>query len=367
MGARYYLDHNATAPLLEAAREAMVAAMDAWGNPSSVHGDGRRARALIDRARREIAARVGVGASALVFTAGATEANHLALQGTGRARLLVSAIEHDSVLAIPGAQTFAVHPDGTADLDALDRALAADDAPAVVSLMAANNETGVIQPVADAAAVAHGHGALLHVDATQAIGRIAVDRDRLGADLLSFSAHKIGGPKGVGALALREGVALSPLMRGGGQEQRRRAGTENTVAIAGFAAAMAAQDTDRFAELAVLRDRLERAIADQCPQACFWGAQAPRVANTSCIAMPDVASETQVMAFDLAGIAVSAGSACSSGKVTPSHVLTAMGAGAAARHAIRVSPPPGTTDEAIDAAARVWGDLWRRHSRQDAA
>jgi cysteine desulfurase len=363
----HYLDYNATAPLLGAARDAMVAALDEWGNPSSVHAKGRAARRLVEQARASVAAVLGAQPAEVAFTAGATEANTTALLGCGRPLRLASAIEHDSVLSVQGVETFAIRPDGTADLDDLARRLDGCGNCALVSLMAVNNETGVIQPVAEAAAIAHDHGALVHVDATQALGRIPVDRAAWGADLLTVSAHKIGGPKGAGALVVRDGLGLTPLLTGGGQERRRRAGTENVPAIAGFAAAVEALDWRRFGALTTLRDRLEAGIRAACGQARIWGQGAPRVANTSCIEMPGVPAETQVMAFDLAGIAVSAGSACSSGKVAASHVLSAMGADQAAGHSLRVSLPPDCPPAAIDAAIATWSDLWQRQAGSRAA
>ncbi|MEQ9815681.1 MAG: aminotransferase class V-fold PLP-dependent enzyme [Azospirillaceae bacterium] len=365
---RHYLDYNASAPLLPAARAAHVAALDLTGNPSSVHAHGRAVRALVEEARREVAAALGVDAGQVVFTAGATEANGWALQGCGRPVRLASAVEHVSVLAQPGVETMAVDGDGVIDLPALQVRARAAGERGVLSLMLANNETGVIQPVREAARVARAAGLLVHCDATQAVGRLSVDMAELGVDMLTLSAHKIGGPKGAGALVLREGLALEPLLRGGGQERRRRAGTENVPAIAGFGAAIAAQDIAGFARLAGLRDRLESAVVDIEPAARFPGQATARLANTSVVALPGVPSETQLMAFDLAGIAVSAGSACSSGKVETSHVLRAMGVPEdIAGSAIRVSLGPQTPEAAIDAFVVAWRALRRRQAASRAA
>ncbi len=237
--AESYLDWNATAPLRPEAAAAMSEALHRWGNPSSVHRRGRAARQIIEGARAAVAGLLGdVDPSGVVFVSGGTEANHLALIGAGRERVLVSAIEHDSVRhAVPAAEIIPVGPEGIVALDALDRLLGADARPALVSVMYANNETGVIQPVAEIAAIARRHGAVFHCDAVQAAGKVALEVGMIGADLVTLSAHKIGGPPGVGALVVTGGVDLAPLLRGGGQEHRRRAGTENLPGIAGFAAA----------------------------------------------------------------------------------------------------------------------------------
>ncbi|MCC7045519.1 MAG: cysteine desulfurase [Alphaproteobacteria bacterium] len=361
-----YLDHNASAPMLPAVVAAMAEALAEPGNPSSVHGFGRAARQRIDAARRAVARLVGAAEQEVVFTSGGTEANNLALEGVAADRIVVSAIEHDSVLrAAPEAERIPVTDDGVVDLDALD-AMLARGGGALVSIMLANNETGVIQPVAEAAAMAHRHGAVIHCDAIQAAGRMAVDVGALGVDLLSLSAHKLGGPLGVGALVVRSGVALAPMLRGGGQERWRRAGTENVPGIVGFgvAAGAAGDAAGRMETLAAWRDDIERQVRDIAPDAPIYGRGAARLANTSCLGMPGVKGETQVMAFDLAGIAVSAGSACSSGKVTPSAVLAAMGAPPqAAGEAIRVSLGRGNRAEDIDRFVAVWRDVYQRARR----
>ncbi|MDH3704253.1 MAG: cysteine desulfurase [Alphaproteobacteria bacterium] len=365
-----YLDFNATAPMPDCVTEAVLAAMRQTGNPSSVHEYGRQARALVESARGEVARLVGVTPEQIVFTSGATEANILALRGCGRARVLVSAIEHESVLtATADPEIIPVDVTGRIDLGALERLLSEEGTPAIVSVMLANNETGVIQPVAEVAALAHAAGALVHCDAVQAPGRIAVDFAALDVDLMSLSAHKLGGPKGVGALITRRDLPLRALQRGGGQERGLRGGTENLPGIAGFGAAAGwvLECLERASAVAALRDDMERRIGEAVPEVRIFGAEAPRLGNTSCIGLAGLGAETQVMALDLAGVAVSAGAACSSGKVKSSHVLEAMGADAAsAGSAIRVSLGPATTQAEIDQFVEAWIDLARRASR-DAA
>ncbi|SMH58277.1 cysteine desulfurase family protein [Azospirillum agricola] len=366
-GGHLYLDHNATTPLKPAVKAAMVQAMDLVGNPSSVHAFGRSARRAVDEARAAVAALAGVRPAQVLFTGSGTEANNLALRGFTTRTVLVSAIEHESVLAAaPDAPRLPACRDGTIDLAALERALAAAASAPLVSLMLANNETGVIQPVAEATRIAHAHGALLHCDAVQAAGRIPLSFPALGADLMTLSAHKLGGPAGVGALILAEGLEPEALIRGGGQERRKRAGTENLLGIVGFgAAARQALDTlPDAAALAPLRDRLECEALAAVPQARVMGGLAARVPNTSCLVLPGVPGETQVMGLDLAGVAVSAGSACSSGKVKPSHVLAAMGEdAAAAASAIRVSLGWTSDDETVDRFLAAWIAMARRSAR----
>jgi cysteine desulfurase len=355
-----YLDHNATAPLRPDARAAMLNALDHGGNPSSVHGAGRRARAMVEDARERIADLVDAAPRQVVFTAGGTEANHLALRGVAVRRILVSAVEHDSVLAAAAAArvVLPVDRDGVLDLDALEDTLRADEGPVLVSVMLANNETGVIQPVAEAAALAHRHGALIHCDAAQGFGRIPVSFATLGVDLLTLSAHKVGGAPGTGVLVVGDGVALTALMSGGGQESGLRAGTENVAGIAGFGAAAIAAEAERAAggdaRLAALRDALEAGVRRAAPEAVFLGRKAARLPNTRCIALPGRPAELQVIALDLAGVAVSAGSACSSGKVRRSHVLGAMGygdavAGCAIRASMGWNSEPADVDRFLDA------------------
>jgi cysteine desulfurase len=348
---RHYLDANASEPIRPAAREAVVAALARAGNPASVHADGRAARRLLEDARETLAARFGADAGGVVFTSGATEANALALHALGARRtVIVSAVEHDSILATAaGALVLPVDAAGVADLDALAAMLAASG-PALVCLMLANNETGVLQPVANAAALCRRHGGLLHVDAVQAAGRCPVDLAALGAHSLALSSHKLGGPLGAGALLLARDAPAgpTPLIAGGGQERGWRGGTPALPSIAGFAAAARAESADR---LAPLRDVIEAAA--RAAGAIVCGAGAARLPNTACLALPGVRADAQVIALDLDGIAVSAGAACSSGKVAPSHVLAAMGMGALAGQAVRVSLPwnASPTDVAAFAAS----------------
>jgi len=358
-----YLDHNATTPVRPAVAAAVGAALAEVGNPSSVHGFGRAAHARLETARAQVAALLGARPAQVVFTSGGTEANDLAIRGSTRPRILASAIEHDSVLKAAPAEPIPVEASGVIDLAALERMLAASTTPALVAIMLANNETGVIQPVADAARIAHAHGALLHCDAVQAAGKIAVDAAALGADLMSVSAHKLGGPPGVGALIVADHAELTARQRGGGQERGRRAGTENLPGIVGFgiAAEIAAADLGEMARIAALRDDLERRATAAVPAAAIFGRAGPRLPNTTCLALPGLSSEVQVMGLDLAGVAVSAGSACSSGKVQPSHVLRAMGADAeSAGSAIRVSLGWQSTQEEVDHFLAAWCALAAR-------
>lgn len=356
-----YLDANATEPLRPEARAAVIEALDLGGNPSSVHAAGRAARRLLEACRARLAARFGARPGDVVLTAGGTEANALAVHGLGaRRRILVGATEHAAVrAAAPGAGTIPVYPDGRADLAALAALLAAGP-PALVCLMAANNETGVLHPLPEIAALCRRHGALLHVDAVQAAGRVPLDLGATGADTLALSGHKLGGPPGAGALLLRPGLDLPALVAGGGQERGRRGGTEPLPAIAGLAAAAEAAGPAAAARLARLRDRIEAGLGEG---AAVLGAAAPRLPNTSCILLPGVAAETQVIALDLAGVRVSAGAACSSGRVARSHVLEAMGLGAGAACAIRVSLPWDAAEDAPEHFLEAWAAMRRRLSR----
>ena len=375
MTSRIYLDWNASAPLRPAAREAMCAAFELCGNPSSVHGEGRAARRLIEQAREDVAALVRAKARNVIFTSGGTEANALALSpaievGADKAprdRLLISAIEHPSVRAggrfAPDAiGDIPVSANGVVDLAALERSLA-KGGRTLVSLMAANNETGVVQPVAAASEIVHRHGGFLHVDAVQAAGRMPLDINALGADLLTLSAHKLGGAKGAGALIKRDEALhfAEPLIKGGGQERGSRAGTENVAAIAAFGTAAAACRAALAGEtihMTTLRDRLEAGLRALTPEAVIFGSEAERLPNTTLVAIPSAKAETLVIGFDLEGIAVSSGAACSSGKVAPSHVLAAMGISSElARGAIRVSTGPTTAVAEIDRFLNVWQKL----------
>jgi cysteine desulfurase len=342
----------------------MSSALAEFGNPSSVHSFGRAARRVVEDARRKVAALVAARPDDVVFTSGGTEANNLALRGSGRRRTLATAIEHPSVLeAADGIESVPVDGNGIVDLEALARTLEGADTPAIVSVMLANNETGVVLPVAEAARIAHRNGALFHCDAVQAAGRIALSMEALGADMLTLSAHKMGGPKGVGALIVSDRVQLHPIICGGGQERGRRSGTENLPGIAGFGAAaeVAAAGVDTAWAMASLRDRLEDLILRDVPQARIIGAGVQRLPNTCCVALPGISAETQIMALDLAGFAVSAGSACSSGKVKASHVLRAMGlADEIAGCAIRVSLGSGNAEAETDAFVTAYGDFAAR-------
>ncbi|MGB0671179.1 MAG: cysteine desulfurase family protein [Rhodospirillales bacterium] len=369
-----YLDHNATTPLRPEARAAMLAALEGPGNPSSVHRAGRLARRRVEDARGQVADLAGYAAEAVIFTSGGTEANALALNGamlSGRPveRVLVSAIEHPSVLrARPDAETVPVGPDGRVDLLALDALLTGDRRSTLVSVMAANNETGIIQPLAEVAEVARRHGALLHCDAVQAFGRFSLDFGALAVDFVSLSAHKIGGPAGVGALAFGKPGSLQAGLRGGGQEKGLRAGTENIAGIAAFGAAAEAVRSDRArtAVTAAWRDRIDAAVLAAGKGAngggtVVIGKGVERLVNTTYVCMPGLPAETQVMAFDLAGVAISAGSACSSGRVEPSPVLAAMGvAPDIAGCGIRVSLGWSTTEADVERFLVVWSDIRAR-------
>ena len=361
-----YLDYNATAPIKPEVVTAVSETMMLAGNPSSVHGFGRDVRKRIEDAREQIAALIGCSPPELVFTAGGTEANNTALSGAGRRVLIVSAIEHPAVLrtAEAVAEKHIVLPvdgEGLLDLGKLDKALAAHGPEALVSVMLANNETGVIQPVAEIAARARDKGALVHCDAVQAPGRIPVSFAGLGVDMMSIAAHKFAGPKGIGALVVRSGLEIAPLIHGGGQERGLRGGTENAAGIVGFgtAAQLAQGDLARAGEIAALRDRMESRLRETEPDVVIFSQGAERLPNTSCLTMPGVQSETQVMGLDLAGVAVSAGSACSSGKVEPSHVLRALGAAdAVGGCAIRVSLGWATTEEETERFLGTWRALY---------
>ena len=359
---RAYFDWNATAPLRPEAREAMVAALGRTGNASSVHGEGRAARALIEKARTDVAALVGAEPAGVIFTSGATEANMLALTPSLGDALFVSAIEHPSVRAGGrfGAVTeLPVTGEGVVDLGQAEALIANVKRP-LVSLMLANNETGIIQPVREFADIVHRFGGLLHVDAVQAPGRMAVDMVALGADMLTISSHKLGGPQGAGALIVRRDIAVEPLIRGGGQERNRRAGTENVAAISGFgAASSSARSFETAAKYLIhLRDRIETGIKSATPHAVIFGAGRPRLANTILVAVPGMSAETAIIAFDLAGIALSSGAACSSGKVSASHVLAAMGVPESlAKSALRISFGPETTENEVLSLLAAWRKL----------
>jgi cysteine desulfurase len=368
---RSYFDWNATAPLRDEARAAVMAALALAGNASSVHAEGRAVRRMVEEARDRVADLVGAEARNVTFTGGATEANMLALtpaievggRKEPRDRLFVSSIEHPSVrgggrFATDQVEELPVTARGLVDLVALTRLLINCKRP-LVSGMLANNETGVIQPIAEIADIVHAASGVLHVDAVQAPGRIRCDIASLGADLLSLSSHKLGGPQGAGALVRRGDIHIAdPLIKGGGQERGQRAGTENVAAIAGFGAAAAAAKQTDGARMAALRERVEAGIKAVAPQALFFGADAPRLPNTSLFTVPGLKAETAIIAFDLNGIAVSSGSACSSGKVQASHVLAAMGVEPElARGALRVSLGWSTTEADIERLLNAWNTV----------
>lgn len=383
-GSRLYLDWNATAPLCEAARSAFVAALDLPGNPSSVHAEGRAARAAVDKARRQVAALAGRDPAHVVFTSGATEAANLVLTPDFRmgrsplriGHLYVSAIEHPAVreggrFAAGEISEIPVLPSGVIDLAALSALLAAHDVARgipMVAVMFANNETGIIQPVAEVSALVKAAGGLLVVDAVQAAGRVDL-ADAAGADFLILSSHKIGGPKGVGALVGKgETLMPAPLVRGGGQEKGHRSGTENFPAIIGFGAAAdeAAKGLSDVAVVAALRDRLEAGMRASAPDVLIHGAGEQRLANTSFFSLPGLKSETGQIAFDLEGIALSAGSACSSGRVGESHVLSAMGFDPKLG-ALRISLGPTTSETDVDRALAAFGRIAGRRRLSGAA
>ncbi len=357
-----YLDANATMPLRPEAQAAMLSAFQTTGNASSIHRSGRRARAVIEEARAAIAELAGVAPPQVVFTGGATEADYLALKAFGGEAILAAAIEHQAILDnAPNAALIPADASGVITPTALEQALAARPQTALVTVMLVNNETGVIQPVAELAAVARQAGALFHCDAVQAAGRIPLDFDRLGVDSMALSAHKIGGPQGVGALILRDGLPFEAPIRGGGQEKRRRAGTENVAGIAGFGAAAraAVDDLERIAQGERLRDGLETTLRQALPDLTIFCENAPRVWNTSLLAHPGPEAATQLIKLDLAGFAVSSGAACSSGKVERSHVLAAMGVpDDKARTALRISLGWHNTAEEIERFAQAYRRLY---------
>ena len=362
---RIYFDYNATAPVLpEAADEVARVLTEDVGNPSSVHAFGQRAKATVDEARQAVAALIGADASEVVFTAGGTEADNLAIRGVAEAalpsrrRIVTTGIEHEAVLTTVKALerhgwsvvALPVGERGVLGPDALEQAMTPDTA--LVSVMHANNEVGTIQPIAELAAIARRHGAVFHTDAVQSVGKIPVSVRQLGVDLLSLSGHKFGAPKGVGALWIRRGVRLVSSMTGGRQERNRRAGTENVPAIAGLGVAARVARThlsESAATLGPLRDRLERGILSSVPGTAVNGDRDLRVPNTSNISFEGLEAESLLIALDLEGVAVSTGSACSSGSLEPSHVLRAMGlSNARSRNSLRFSLGSGSTAAEVD-------------------
>ncbi|MET0748020.1 MAG: cysteine desulfurase family protein [Rhizobium sp.] len=367
--ARLYLDWNATAPLHPAARDAMLRALDLFGNPNSVHGEGRATRAAIEAARRQVATLLGADPAHVVFTSGATEAANMVLTPEfhmGRTplnvgHLYVSAIEHPALreggrFAKDQVSEIPVTRDGVVDLGRLEAMLAAHDkllGLPMVAIMFANNETGILQPVEAAAEIVKRHGGVFVVDAVQAAGRVSTDINSIGADFMIVSSHKIGGPKGAGALVSRGEILMpKPLVHGGGQEKGHRSGTENSLAIIGFGAAAAAAHAEfqpRNAVVLAQRGRLEAGMRQIARDVIIHGADQPRVPNTSFFTLPGLKAETGQIAFDLEGVALSAGSACSAGKLGESHVLVAMGHDPQ-RGALRISLGFGTSEDDIDHA-----------------
>ncbi|WP_436641932.1 cysteine desulfurase family protein [Microbaculum sp. FT89] len=369
-----YLDHNATAPVRPEVIEAVTQAMRVTGNPSSVHSAGRAARKLVEDARREVAALVGAAPADVTFTSGGTEANALALgRRCDGAILLASAIEHPSVLGggrfpADSVETIPVTPAGVIDLDWLEKRLSAAPVPAIVSVMLASNETGAIQPVREVARLARDAGALVHCDAVQAAGRLEIDIALLGVDYLTLSAHKIGGPQGAGALVRRDKtVAITPLYRGGGQERSQRPGTEAVAVIAGFgvAARLSAGEIEKSGEIAGLRDWFESALRTISPGVVVFAGETARLANTSCFAVEGISAETAMIALDLDGVCVSSGSACSSGKVGASHVLSAMGVSPdLASGAIRVSLGWSSEKSDVESFIKAWRRVQEKRDRR---
>lgn len=359
-----YLDYNATTPLKPQVQSALQSAMEVIGNPSSIHGYGRAARRLVEQARQEIADLIQCDPTFITFTSGATEANNTVLHQTDVERILVSSIEHPSVTDVAdilkakkGINLIPVNKDGVVDLEALEKLLVKDTRSTLVSVMLANNETGVVQPITAIAALARKYNALLHVDAVQGLGKMPVIWNDLGVDFLSLSAHKIGGPAGIGALIYNHEQPILKHVQGGGQERRRRAGTENLLGIVGFGAAAeaAVHDAAHFTLLRQWHDAMEHAMKAAVPQARIFGDAVSRIGNTTQIALPGVTADKQLMALDLAGFAVSSGSACSSGSIKPSHVLLAMGIDEElAKCAIRISSGWATTQDEMKQLTAAW-------------
>jgi cysteine desulfurase len=360
---RVYLDHNATSPLRPSAKTAMLAAMDVGGNPSSIHGEGRKARKIMDDAREALAFKLGCLPQMMTFTCGGTEANNMALRGVGAEHILVSAIEHPSVLAAAKAsgkvvELIPVDEFGRVRIDALEKMLGRPNT--LVSVMLANNETGVVQDIASVVDVAKKSGALVHIDAVQGFGKRQVNFGLIGCDMMTVAAHKVGGPVGIGALIVRDGLVIEPLLAGGGQELRRRAGTENIPAIAGFAAMAQEPQLDTYD----MNDALEAGLSN----AVIFSDGRERLCNTTCFAVPGMKAETLLMNLDLAGFAVSSGSACSSGKVGRSHVLEAMGvAPDLAACALRISLGWNTTASEVEQFLTTFHSLRTRAQARSAA
>lgn len=364
---RIYLDWNATAQIRPEVISLVTQIMGEVGNASSVHDCGRRARKYVEDARAQIARLCSTKPEQVVFTSGATESINTVLSGFRNKRVLISAIEHPAVIAAAGtsAEKIPVAPDGIVDMQAYEKMLNSGEPPALVSIMLVNSETGVIQPIAEMAKMAHDKGALFHTDAVQGAGRIDISLGALDADYISLSAHKMAGPQGVGAIIFREGLELPKFMLGGGQEKNCRAGTHNTAGIAGMglAAEMAMAHMPHYAEIEKMRDAMENEIRSFTNKAVIYGANAPRIGNTCNIGLSGLPAQTQMMALDLDGICVSSGSACSSGAFKASHVLTAMGVNDEdAKCALRISMGYATTQADIDAFLESWKKIVKRHA-----
>jgi len=359
-----YMDCNATMPIKPGVVSVMSAVLGETGNASSIHRHGRMARKHIEESRTQVAALVQTNPAYVFFTSGATESNNVVLKSFQGKRVLISAIEHPSVIeSAPGAEKIPVNADGIVDIAGLEKML--QQATALVSIMLVNNETGIIQPIAEIVRLIRkiSPATQIHTDAVQAAGRIAIDFSALQVDFMSLSAHKMGGPQGAGALIMAPGAKIEKLLHGGGQEKRQRAGTENVAAIAGFgkAAELALTGMEQFQSLAAFRDRIEEKLLAAEPRLKIYGRNSPRVSNTTQLALPGIAAETQLMALDLAGVSVSSGSACSSGTVKTSHVLQAMGiADQDAMGALRISLGWHTTKEEIDDFIAAWLDMHAR-------
>jgi cysteine desulfurase len=355
-----YLDYNASVPLRPQAKEALIAALSLEGNPSSPHQGGRKLRSLVDGVRKEILN--SIGGKRVVFTSGGTEANALALSGFGSVPLITSSIEHESVLkGAISPHVVSVGKEGRVNLEELGKHLDSFERPGLLSIMLVNNETGVIQPIKEAAQMAHRKGWKVHTDASQAVGYVPLSFEDLGVDLMTVSSHKCGGPIGVGALLMREEYHLIPLIRGGGQEYGMRSGTLPAQLIVGFAAAFQQALAEDHSNLHLYRRKVEDALVE----ASIYGKESPRTPNTVCLGMPNVPAEVQLMAFDLKGIAVSAGAACSSGTMKTSHVLKAMGIPEIdARCAIRVSMGWKTKDHEIDTFIQEWKTIYSQRFKK---
>lgn len=363
-----YLDYNATAPVRPEVRDVMMEAMVEPTNASSVHASGRKAKQQLQEARQVVGDAVSAWANEVIFMGSGSEANNMALRGFADRPLLVGATEHASIIKTAeklGGDTLPVNQDGIIDLQVLEAKLKSLGKPALVSVMLVNNETGVIQPIAEIRKIVKAYDGLLHCDAVQALGKMSVDINLLGVDMLTLCAHKFGGPIGVGALVIRNDLAIKPMIHGGGQELNRRAGTENLPAILGFAKALELSN-DWLKNVSSWLGAMEADIKAFAPDAIIVGEGAKRVGNTSNIIMPAVSSETQLMTYDLEGMCVSAGSACSSGRIEASHVLTAMGYDASAGCAIRVSAGWDTKEEDIKAFTSLWKKTYERLAQKAA-